>query len=155
MQWSSQLIVIFSTFNLGFFPWVIVFLQGWYWSNSSEHSHPTTLSLKSFPIPWKLGGCLGPSSAMSKITKLLDYLASEEKQTRQCLLKTVARCLASGNCAVHISCQWCFIYYKPLSHMHRIHFIALSSLEVARWPLLSYLQRMSTIQRTRYFMVVF
>lgn len=69
---------------------------------------------------------------MSKITKLLDYLAFEEKQIRQCLLKTVARCLASGNCAVHISCQCCFIYYKPLPHMHRIHFIALSSLEIAK-----------------------
>lgn len=70
---------------------------------------------------------------MSKTTKLLDYLAFEEKQTRQCLLKTVARCLASSNCALHISCQCCFIYgYKSLPHMHMIHVITFSSLKVTK-----------------------
>lgn len=70
---------------------------------------------------------------MRKTTKLLDYLAFEEKQIHQCLLKTVARCLANSNGAVYICCQCCFIYgYKSLPHMYMINFITLSSLKVTK-----------------------
>lgn len=67
---------------------------------------------------------------MSKTTELLDHLAFEEKPTHQCLLKTVARCLASSNSVTRISCQHGSICgCKSPLHMLVIHFKTVNTLK--------------------------